>query len=77
MLEALRIVDEVATKYDIDLYARHIDGFCNTTADLLGRGKPDLALDLAKKEFGKAQIETLGNKMDLWAASLVRAARQS
>lgn len=76
MLEALRIVDEVASKYSIELYGRHIDGFRNTIADLLSRGQPTLALDIAAKEFGSSRMESIWNRMDLWAARIVRAARR-
>lgn len=74
MLEALRIVDKTAVKYDVTLYGRHIDGFRNTIADLQSRNKQQLALEIAGKEFGAARMEDIGNKMNLWAARIVRAA---
>lgn len=75
MLEALRIVSEVASAKGIEVFARHVPKAVNSIADLLSRNRVKLATDLSQKEFKNATRIPIGKLVDNWMARIIRAAQ--
>lgn len=77
ILAALKIVQEVSRKHNMQVFARHILGRRNTISDALSRSDKSTARKQAKEDFGRVEILNLGTKQYVWIARVIRSARES